>query len=142
MALVQFYRGRADYGADFPEGSQRLFVSLACRVGDHPDRLDALLDTASEWCVLTPRVAKDLGIAVESGSGSVVLHCRFRSIRGECVRIPVEFLAAEGEELPIDATWFVSADWPGPLVIGWKGCLERFRFALDPGDESFCFGEL
>ena len=42
----------------------------------------------------------------------------------------------------VAGTWFVSEDWPGPNVLGWKGCLERMRFALDPSDESFYFAEL
>ena len=54
----------------------------------------------------------------------------------------VEFLATEGDNVVVEATWFISEDWPGPAVIGWKGCLERFRFALDPSDDSFYFGSL
>jgi hypothetical protein len=44
----------------------------------------------------------------------------------------------------IEATWFISPDWPGPLVLGWKGCLERLRFALDPTPEEewFYFGPI
>jgi hypothetical protein len=44
--------------------------------------------------------------------------------------------------LEVDASCFVSQDWPGPLIIGWKGCLERSRFALDPGEDTFLFAEL
>jgi len=52
----------------------------------------------------------------------------------------MRFRATEGQPLLVEATWFVSPDWPGPLVLGWKGCLERFRFALDPNEERFYFG--
>ena len=142
MALTQAYSGRARYGADVPYRSHNLFVAVACRVAEHPDRLNALLDTAAEWCVMTPALAEDLGISIESGRGSHTLHSRFGSIKSEWARTRLIFLASEGEELPVEATWFVSPDWPGPLVIGWKGCLERLRFALDPGDESFYFGDL
>jgi hypothetical protein len=31
-------------------------------------------------------------------------------------------------------------DWPGPTVLGWRGCLDRFRWAIDPDDEVFYFG--
>jgi hypothetical protein len=44
--------------------------------------------------------------------------------------------------LETEATFFVSPDWPGPMVIGWKGCLEWIRFALDPGEDAIYFGEL
>lgn len=44
--------------------------------------------------------------------------------------------------MTIEATCFTSPDWLGPNVLGWKGCLERLRFAVDPGDESFFVGRL
>ncbi|MBI4531612.1 MAG: hypothetical protein HY709_08815, partial [Candidatus Latescibacteria bacterium] len=48
--------------------------------------------------------------------------------------------AEEGENVEVEATWFISPDWPGPIVIGWKGCLERLRFAVDPSEDTFYFG--
>ena len=57
-------------------------------------------------------------------------------------RIPVRFAAEEGNSLEVEATWFLSEDWIGPPVIGWKGCLERIRFALDPAEEPFYFADL
>jgi hypothetical protein len=45
------------------------------------------------------------------------------------------------DELTLDASWFITDNWFGPIVIGWSGCLEGFRFALDPtpGHEHFYF---
>jgi len=57
-------------------------------------------------------------------------------------RLPLTLVAEDGAELPVDATWFLSEDWPGPMVIGWKGGLERMKFGIDPGDQSFYFGGL
>jgi hypothetical protein len=54
----------------------------------------------------------------------------------------VLFLATDGEPLSVDAICFTSESWPGPFVIGWKGCLERMRFGLDPSEEAFYFGSL
>ena len=51
----------------------------------------------------------------------------------------VTFVGVEKEELPIDATWLIIEDWPGPTVLGWRGCLERMRFAVDPLDNWFYF---
>jgi hypothetical protein len=56
--------------------------------------------------------------------------------------IPSEFEADEGSPLAVEATWFVADGWPGPIVIGWKGCLERMRFALDPSADAFYFANL
>ena len=77
-----------------------------------------MLDPAAEWCVLTPDIAKDLGLLPESGAGDSRLHSRFGTVSGDLIRIPLIFPAIEGEQVTVDATWFVSADWPGPLVIG------------------------
>ena len=68
------------------------------------------------------------------------LHTRFGLITGSLGRVTVRFVAADGEPLTIDATCFTSEGWLGPMVIGWKGCLERIRFGLDPSEEAFYFG--
>jgi hypothetical protein len=47
--------------------------------------------------------------------------------------------ATEGQALDIEATFFISPDWPGPPVLGWRGGLERFRIALDPFEEWMYF---
>lgn len=141
MNLVQRYTGRSVYAADQIQGEVRLFIAVACRIGHLPDRREALLDCAAEWCVLSVEAAQELGVLPESGSGASFLESRFGRIQGEVERIPVTFLASQGGTVTVEATWFVSADWPGPSVIGWKGCLERMRFAIDPDDESFYFGE-
>jgi hypothetical protein len=99
-----------------------------------------LLDTASEWCVLTPTVALDLGYDLPN-EGDVRLHSRFGLLTGELIRLLVVFVADEGQPAEIEATWFLSPDWPGPLVIGWKGCLERMRSAFDPRESDFYFAE-
>ena len=61
-------------------------------------------------------------------------------LAGSLERIPLTLTASDGDSLTIDATWFVSEEWPGPTVIGWRGALERIRFAIDPSEESFYFG--
>lgn len=140
MALTQTYSGRALYVADFLERPHRLFAAISCRIGQLPFRFEGLLDTGSEWCVMRADVARRFRPPLPGAEATVMLT-RFGSIVGHVQRVPITFPALEGEELTVDATWFVSEEWPGPMVIGWKGCLERIRFALDPSDESFYFGE-
>lgn len=105
-------------------------------------RIDALIDTGSQWCLLPADLAADLGYEGRIEDSDTRLHTRFGVISGRLVRIPLLFRAEEGGDVSTEATWFVSADWPGPPVLGWKGCLERIRFALDPAEESFYFAEL
>jgi hypothetical protein len=65
------------------------------------------------------------------------------SLTGRRARLLTSFPAVEGDELTIDAAWFIPDNWAGLIVIGWSGCLEGFRFALDPtpDNEHFYFDE-
>ena len=54
-------------------------------------------------------------------------------------------LATAGESLTFEATAFVpeldhGETWPLPSYLGWQGCLDRIRFAIDPVDEVVYFG--
>lgn len=137
--MTQTYRGKSSYSADHSEGPHRLLVAVPRRIGGQPDSILALLDTGSQWCVLPSSLAEALGY--DSLEGDVVrLHTRYGTLSGQLDRLLVRFHADQGEGLDLEATWFISPDWPGPAVVGWKGCLERFRFALDPEENTFYFG--
>ena len=142
MIYRQEYASRASYLADFRAGPHRLVVAIACQLGLLP--LFALLDTAADWCVLPPDLADELGLELEPDPDVPPYSTRQGLLYGRHERLPVTFLSGEGESLEVDATWFISADWSGPAVLGWKGCLERLRFALDPtpGEEWFYFGPI
>jgi hypothetical protein len=69
-------------------------------------------------------------------------------MRGNLYRIGVVFPADEGNDIMIDATVFVpDQEWQEswgehPGYIGLEGCLERMRYAVDPGNDQFYFGPL
>jgi len=140
VTFTQQYSAWAAYLADYRAGPHRLVVAVECRLGTLS--VFALLDTAAEWCVLPPEMATALGFDLEPDPAFPPYSTRYGLLFGRQERIPVTLLPEEGEPLEIDATWFISPDWPGPIVLGWKGCLERLRFALDPtpGVERFYFG--
>jgi hypothetical protein len=140
VRFSQEYPARASYLADFRAGPHRLVVAVACQLGPLP--YFALLDTAADWYVLPPEVAVELGFGLEPDPVVPPYSTRQGLLLGRHKRVPVILLAAEGDPLEVDATWFISPDWAGPMVIGWKGCLERLRFALDPtpGEEFIYFG--
>ena|SRR5215471_2332109 len=48
--------------------------------------------------------------------------------------------AEQGESLNIEASVFVAADWYLGNFLGYTGFLERLRFAVDPGTNTFYFG--
>jgi hypothetical protein len=136
----QEFTGRAVYYSRVPAPTGELPVAIRCQVGGNPAKHVALVDTACPWCVLPPGIAIDLGLSLETAPGER-LHTRFGTLAGELIRLPVTFVADEGEPAEVEATWFLSPEWPGPLVIGWTGCLERLRFAFDPRAEAICFAE-
>jgi hypothetical protein len=142
MSLQQSYLGKARYHPDYVSGPHRLIVGVTCRVAEKGTPVTALLDPASEWCVLPPDIAGQVGFGEIPNGSETALHTRFGTIHGYLERIRLWFPADEGEEFELEATGFISADWPGPMVIGWKGCLEWMRFALDPGEDAFYFGAL
>jgi hypothetical protein len=86
-------------------------------------------------------VAARLGFDLANSDEMVSLSTRFGTLIGRLERVSVTFDAGEGQPLEIPATCFASADWPGPMVIGWKGCLERMKFGFDTASEEFYFAE-
>jgi hypothetical protein len=138
VILTQTYIGRAGYLADCLEGPHELFVAIECMVGEFS--LSALLDTGSQWRSLPSRIAAAIENAGPADGPMERMSTRFGSIDGRLMRLPLALVAEDGETLDAEATWFVSVAWPGPATIGWKGCLERLRFALDPTHEQFYFG--
>jgi hypothetical protein len=137
--VIQEYTGRLRYITDFDAGAFHLLVGVPCLVEGFPDRVYALFDTAAEWCVLPPYLSAALGINVVEGQGEMFLSTRFGRMQGRLERVSLTLGATEGDPLTIEATCFVSATWPGPMVLGWRGCLERMHFAFNTTEEMFYF---
>jgi hypothetical protein len=140
--VTQTYSGSARYLADYPFGSQSLFVAVTCYFGDLPYPVHALVDTAAEWCILPPDWAEELGIDLTPDPDVRPYSTRFGKLQGRLQRLPIRIRAEDGDSLRVDATLFGSPDWHGPPVLGWKGCLERVRFGLDPAEDRFYFASL
>ncbi len=51
----------------------------------------------------------------------------------------IRLIAEQAESLNIDASVFVAEDWQLGKFLGYTGFLERFRFAIDPGTNTFYF---
>lgn len=141
MSFTQTYAGRAHYRTFHRYGLHRLVVAVECRLEGFGSPIVALLDTGAEWSLLPTDVARELGISGEYDEPVDEYSVRGGVLTGRRVRIQTSFPATEGEELLLDASWFVADNWFGPVVLGWSGCLEGFRFALDPspGQEQFYF---
>jgi hypothetical protein len=141
-------------GADFTIGCSRFF-DTAVGGGEQtakiyvkimPEALGltilAQLDTGAAWSIFEPEIAAAMGILDAEGV-PVRLSTRHGEIPGHLVDgVSVAILADEGEGLNVNATVFVSRDWPRGNFIGYSGFLERIRIGLDPGDNSFHFGPI
>jgi hypothetical protein len=135
----QEYAGKSSYYPDHEEGASRLLVAVLCFVEQIQVPVYALLDTASEWCVLPPKLVAELGLDLNPSEEDLPLSTRFGVLYGRLERIRVRFDAEEGEPLEVLTTCFLGADWPGPMVIGWRGCLQWMRFGFDPAGDAFYF---
>jgi hypothetical protein len=133
-------KGRQRLRTLVDRGPHLLLVAAHCVIGDDELQTVALVDTASEWCVLEWSAAATMGFDT-TRLQDTLYHTRFGLIRGRIERMAVRLLATEGADVQIEATFFISPDWPGPTVLGWRGGLERVRIALDPFEDWLYFGE-
>lgn len=140
MSLSVSSAGRIRYLTDVEHGAHSLLVAVPCRVENGTPIL-ALLDTASEWSVLAWSLAEQCGCVGGPDRLPLRVHTRFGLIVGWLERLTLQMLAEEGEPIELEATWFVSPDWDGPTVLGWRSGLERFRFTIDPAEDWFYFGD-
>jgi hypothetical protein len=122
-------------------GSARICIKVVPEDWDTP--VLAVLDTGADWSVLNTEVAEDLGLFGIEGE-SISLSTRFGTIAGQLVPAAVTIIADGGDSLRVEATVFVSADWPpnAGTFLGYSGLLERIRFAVDPQKNDFFFGPI
>lgn len=134
-----FATGMSSYLDEGP-GRQGMAAGIHVRVEFEGVPVIALLDTGASWSVLTAELAQDLGLLEQEGE-PLTLESRVGTIDGQLVSARIALLADDGESVELDSTVFVSRDWPAGNFIGYSGLLEHIRFAIDPGDNFFFFGE-
>jgi hypothetical protein len=108
-----------------------------------------MVDTGGVHVLLTAEIASELRFNPKDGISTPNLLWRGLLLKGVLHRISVTLLAEEGNGLIIDATAFVPELSPNqewlenfPCILGMSGCLERLRFAIDPLEDKFYFGDL
>lgn len=140
---TKWNHGAAKYRADVEHGFGNINIAISMSFLQEGPRFSAYLDTGCTWVVVSKEILLSCGIEVDEDS--IVrqeMSTRFGKFTGFINRIPIYIFAEFGKTIKIDATCLVCKDWNGPIVIGWKGCLERFRFAIDPANNMFLFGQL
>jgi hypothetical protein len=102
----------------------------------------SVVDTGAPWCIFEPIVATVLARTFVPLQSRLSLSTRLGLIQGALFRVAITIPADEGKSLDVEATAFVSPDWPGPNFIGYQGLLQRIRFAVDPETNLFYFGSI
>lgn len=128
--------GAMRFHRDYPCEGRSLYVAVQCRFGNQAATQIALLDTAAAWSVISGATAQILQDDMGPSLGSERIMTWHGDYVGQLTRLAVHLPAEAGwgEDLAIDATCLVVSDWPLVDVIAFRGCLERVRLALDPGD--------
>jgi hypothetical protein len=106
----------------------------------------AVLDTGGVYLVCTPEIGRELKLDPLSAINlePEAINIRGFKIHGNLHLLNLTILASDGNSLGLQVTAFVpNADeiWLNlPCFLGWQGCLERLRFAIDPSSDTFYFG--
>jgi hypothetical protein len=108
-------------------------------------QVGAVLHRGGAYPIWSPTFGMRRGLNSTTAIGRDPIAIRGFSYAGAIHRVPVTLPATAGEPLTFDATAFVpempaGESWPLPSYLGWQGCLERIRFAVDPADELVYFG--
>jgi len=122
-------------------------VVLSVRLGEI--ETSAFLDTGGVYLLCSPELARRLGLDPQDGIPTPSVQSGRGRLDGVLYRVGLTFIAADGDDLNVEPTVFVpllkpGEEWPEdfPCILGMQGCLERLRFAVDPNDDTFYFGEL
>lgn len=108
----------------------------------------AVIDTGAPYVVCTPIIGRQLDLSPADALEEVYLLIRGIRWQGYLHTANVRFPAIKGESFDVAATVFVpdldqEESWGDlPAFVGLGGCLERMRFAVDPGQDMFYFGAL
>jgi hypothetical protein len=132
------FSGRTPYGySGDPTGKVTIEVEIA------GVRTTAVVDTAAPYMICEPEIAGQLSLSVSESIGATQLRTHLGVITGHLFRVPITLHASAGMSVELQATLFVPQpdQWvDNPSFLGFHGCLERIRLAIDPGADMFYFG--
>jgi hypothetical protein len=105
----------------------------------------AVVDTGSPYLVCSLELARQIEVSAMDQLGTIELRTHVGSIRGSLYRLPLRFIASEGVSVEIETTVVVpdldQTLWQNARTfLGFRDCLARLRFAIDPSEEKFYFG--
>ncbi len=124
---------------------QSLMVGVRCRFGSLECEELALLDTGAQWSVIGGELGEILADQLGEAQRRLRMSTPHGNLDGNLHRLDIHVVADRGRCISVESSVVVIPTWPGPPVLGYRGFLERLRFALDPGcrdrNQWFYFGE-
>jgi hypothetical protein len=130
----------ADHDRSASELAPRIYLEVTPGSLEAP--VFAMVDTAAPWCIFAAQIGRSLRHEFYPVADGVLLTTRLGTYRGNLYLVPLIVPALDGESLALDATVFLSPDWPGGNFLGYEGLLQRIRFAVDPEANLFYFGRI
>lgn len=135
-------------GYDYrPATSQETTPRVVLQVAIEGIVVEAVVDTGGVYLFCHPLIAQRLALTpAEALSGVQAILFRGVLVPGRLYRLSLTLLADVGEDVTLQTTAFVpepeeAEHWGEmPCLLGFYGCLERVRFAIDPHTEQFYFG--
>ncbi len=106
-------------------------------------RTTAVVDTGAPYMICEPEIAEQLNLGRDESLEDCKLRTHLGVVDGCLCRKPLTLLAESGASATLQVTLFVPRAelWKDlPSFLGFHGCLERIRFAIDPATERFYFG--
>jgi hypothetical protein len=132
------FSGATPYGySGDPTGKLTIEVEIA------GFRTTAVVDTAAPYMICEPEIAEQLSLSASESIGATQLLTHLGLVTGYLYRAPITLPASSGRSVELQATVFVPQpdQWANnPSSLGFHGCLERIRLAIDPGTDMFYFG--
>ncbi len=137
------FQGAMHYHDYYPGDETQERIVLNIYVGDYPQFIPAIVDTASPWCILPSSMFEEVKNYAKYIMDDMV-KIRGLNCKGKLYQLSIHLEALIGESLDVPSTVFVPTDkYTMPNFIGLGGFLNRIRFAIqpgEPGENLFYFG--
>jgi hypothetical protein len=139
-----FFQGVSSFTIQPVPPSNPRALRIVVPVGLEGNYTQAVVDTGGIYFICNADLASLLAVDLSAAVGKDTIFIRGKHVSGHLYRFTLELVATHaGNSITLEATTFVPdepTEWDLPPYIGFHGCLERFRFAVDPGTELFYFG--
>lgn len=102
---------------------------------------NALFDTGAEITIMSREWAKDFDLIPFVEAPTVPMNSRHGVHLGFSIQVDFTLSEQKGKPLSWSGPAWVSEEWPGPTIIGWRGALEQLRFHLDSANNVAHFSK-